>query len=65
MQSDYKMLTLICRLKNTKSMQNLMNNIKFGSFAVQKNSSEFLDDFEQNYPSVNSRIMYEYMSNAA
>ena len=54
MQSDYKMLSLI-----------LMNNIKFGSFAVQKNSSEFLDDFEQNYPSVNSRIMYEYMSNAA
>ena len=46
-------------------MQNLMNNIKFGSFAVQKNSSEFLDDFEQSYPSVNSRIMYEYMSNAA
>ena len=65
MQSDYKMLSLICMLKNTKSMQNLMNNIKFVSFAVQKNSSEFLDDFEQNYPSVNSRIMYEYMSNAA
>lgn len=63
MQSDYKMLSLICRLKNTKSMQNLMK--KFGSLAVQKNSSEFLDDFEQNYPSVNSRIMYEYMSNAA
>ena len=41
-----------------------MNYIKFSEI-YKKKSLEFLGDFEQNYPSVNSRIMYEYMSNAA